>query len=230
MAAKREVALPVDGGRRVRVRRDRAVPACVETVERVRPTVLVGTTGVGGTFDEAVIRAAGGRGRRGRSSCRSPTRPRLRGDPGRHPAPGATAAPSSRPARRSTRSTCDGRRHEIGQANNVFIFPGLGLGAIAAEATAITDTMFLPPPGRWRPPSPRTPRARAPCTRRSATLRQRDAAIAIEVAERGGRGGPGRGPAGRRTSKRSSMARCGGRTTSRTSRPGRPSGGGSQET
>ena len=34
-------------------------PTAVETIERVRPTVLAGTTGVGGSFDEALLRAAG---------------------------------------------------------------------------------------------------------------------------------------------------------------------------
>jgi malate dehydrogenase (oxaloacetate-decarboxylating) len=36
----------------------------------------------------------------------------------------------------------EGRRRVIGQANNVFIFPGVGLGALVSEVRVIDDEMF----------------------------------------------------------------------------------------
>lgn len=37
----------------------------------------------------------------------------------------------------------EGKTYKIAQCNNVYIFPGMGLGALAAEAIEVTDGMFL---------------------------------------------------------------------------------------
>ena len=118
------------------------IPGLVETIERVRPTVLVGTTGIGDVFDEAVIAAMTAATERpvilpmSNPTSMSEATPIdvLRWSGGR--ALVATGSPFEA-------VEVDGRRHEVGQANNVFIFPGVGLGAIAAEASAITPRMFL---------------------------------------------------------------------------------------
>ncbi len=117
----------------------------VHVVHARRPTVLVGATGVAGTFDEAVVRAMV-------DGLAPAERPIIL------PLSNPTAVSEADPAHLiawtdgramvATGSPFEavehaGRRHVIGQANNVFIFPGVGMGAIVAEAGTVTDRMFL---------------------------------------------------------------------------------------
>ena len=113
-----------------------------EVIHAVRPHVLIGTTGQPGSFDEAVIRALAAGTERPIVFALSNPSSRVEAEPadilewsdGR--AVVATGSPFA-PVEHD-----DGRR-PIGQANNVFIFPGMGLGAVVAEARTLSEQMFL---------------------------------------------------------------------------------------
>ncbi len=120
-------------------------PDLLATVVRERPNVLVGTTGVGGSFTAAVIDAMDER--------LDPTeRPVVL--PLSNPTTACEATPTDVLGWTRGRAlvatgspfppvTLDGVEHVIGQANNAFIFPGVGLGAIVAESPTIADATFL---------------------------------------------------------------------------------------
>jgi malate dehydrogenase (oxaloacetate-decarboxylating)(NADP+) len=114
----------------------------VETVERIRPTVLIGVSGQPRLFSEPVLRAVAAAAPRpvvlalsnptSRSECTAD-------EAYRHTA-GAAIFGSGSPFGPVELS---GRRLEPSQANNAYVFPGVGLGVTATGATRVTDRMFL---------------------------------------------------------------------------------------
>ena len=107
----------------------------LDTVVNVRPTVLIGASGQMGAFGEPVVRAMA-------AGCERPVI-----FPLSNPISRAEAHPADLLAWTDGRALV-GTGSPFGvegvtQVNNVYIFPGVGLGALAAGATRVTDGMFM---------------------------------------------------------------------------------------
>ena len=114
----------------------------VAVARALEASVLVGTTGCAGAFSEALIREV----------AKHAEAPIIL--PLSNPGDKAEARPADIYEWTDGRAfvatgspnpdvVLPGGRRIIGQANNVFIFPGVGLGAIVAEARELTDEAFL---------------------------------------------------------------------------------------
>lgn len=114
----------------------------LEIIDAFKPTVLLGTSAQGGVFTQEVIEGVARHCERpvvfpfsnptSKSECTA--QQAIEWSKGR--AIVATGSPFA-PVK------FEGRTHVTGQGNNVFIFPGVGLGCIVANAATVPDSMFL---------------------------------------------------------------------------------------
>lgn len=110
-------------------------------VKAYRANVLVGASGQGGSFTETIVTTMA-------SGCEAPIIL-----PMSNPTSISEAVPADLLQWTDGRAlvatgspfdpvTVDGKSQRIGQANNVFVFPGIGLGTIVTDASEITDGMI----------------------------------------------------------------------------------------
>ncbi|HUG53232.1 MAG TPA: NAD-dependent malic enzyme [Vicinamibacteria bacterium] len=110
-------------------------------VQALRPTVLIGVSGASGAFTPAVLAEMARHAERPlvfplsnpTSQCEASPEDVLRWTDGRALVATGSPFPSVVQA---------GKTRRVGQGNNAFIFPGVGLGVLVAGAREVTDGMF----------------------------------------------------------------------------------------
>ncbi len=113
-----------------------------DVVRNARATVLVGVSGVPGVFSEKIV------SRMARYTDRPIIMPLSNPTSHAEITPAAALRWTDGQAVVATGSPFapvdyDGETRVIGQANNMFVFPGMGLGVLAVGAARVTDRMFL---------------------------------------------------------------------------------------
>ncbi|MBI5504431.1 MAG: NAD-dependent malic enzyme [Deltaproteobacteria bacterium] len=122
--------------------KDRGRITLEETIANVRPTILIGVSATPGTFTEAAIKLMAKLNERPlilplsnpTSKCECTAEQAIRWTDGRGIV--ATGSPFD-PVQ------YNGKTYRIGQCNNAYIFPGVGLGVCVAGARRVSDGMFL---------------------------------------------------------------------------------------
>jgi malate dehydrogenase (oxaloacetate-decarboxylating) len=122
--------------------KDRSRITLLETIGNAKPTMLIGVSATPGVFDEPAIRAMS------RHNARPIVFPLSNPTSKTECTPEDALRWSEGRAIVATGSPFDpvmvgGQRHRIGQCNNSFIFPGVGLGLTISGARRVSDGMFL---------------------------------------------------------------------------------------
>ncbi len=118
------------------------VPDLLSAVKELQPTALIGVAGVGGAFTQEIVEAMTAINKRPVIFALSnPTaNAECTAEQAYAWSDGKAVFASGSPFAPVTRG---GQTFEPGQGNNVYIFPGVGLGVLATRSRLVTDSMFL---------------------------------------------------------------------------------------